>query len=238
MERATNDRFVWTDDDFDRGADWLDRLVAAGERRGPATVVPAFVGGGWWRPVEPVALISATATVHFGVGTWGGNAWGGGVTFSREDLDVPALVADLRRSLSDDGVLSRHLGHTHPVRSMRATVRVPGEFHAVKERMVRLARIPHVYEGFGTRFLVSLVVAALALLFPLRAAAVATAVAAATYAVLGFRRWTFLLAYPAVLLMPVVFGSGIVLREFEWAGRRYRLDDAGEVEVLGRVGEG
>lgn len=40
MERAENDRFVWTDDDFDRTSDWLDRLVAAGERHGPATVIP------------------------------------------------------------------------------------------------------------------------------------------------------------------------------------------------------
>ncbi|MDY6817608.1 MAG: glycosyltransferase, partial [Halobacteriales archaeon] len=37
MEQATNDRFVWTDADFDREDDWLDRLVAAGEQHGPAT---------------------------------------------------------------------------------------------------------------------------------------------------------------------------------------------------------
>lgn len=31
MERATNDRFVWSDADYERDDDWLDCLVEAGE---------------------------------------------------------------------------------------------------------------------------------------------------------------------------------------------------------------
>lgn len=234
MDRASNDRFVWTDDDFDRGEDWLDRLVAAGDAHGPATVVPFFVGEGWGRFVEPLLLVSGTATIYTGVGTWGGKAWGGGVTFTRGDVDVAALTSDLRRSLSDDGVLSAHLGYTHPVRSMRAMVHTPGDLRSLRERLVRLARIPHVHEGFERRFLVSLLVAGVAALAPVHAAVAATALTGGAYALFGFRRWSFLLAYPMLFLMPVVFGAGMFVTEFEWAGRRYRLDDAGDVAVLTR----
>ena len=44
IERAGNDRFVWTDADFRRDDDWLDRLVAEGEKHGPATAIPYFYG--------------------------------------------------------------------------------------------------------------------------------------------------------------------------------------------------
>lgn len=232
MERAANDRFVWTDDDFDREPDWLDRLVAAGERHGPATVVPAFVGGGWWRLVEPTSTVMATLTMYLDVGAWAGNAWGGGVTFTRDDVDVDGLVRELRTSLSDDGVLSDYLGHVRAIRSMRTDVPVSGDFHSVNERMTRFARITHVHEGIVGEFVVSLLVVGLALLFPLSVAAVVTVVSAAIYAVVGLRRWTFLLAYPALFVLPLIFAAGIFRTEFEWAGRRYRLNDANDIEVI------
>jgi hypothetical protein len=61
-----------------------------------------------------------------------------------DDLERDALVADLRTSLRDDGVLATHLGHVHPVRELRAVVHVPGDFRAVTRRLIRLARISHV----------------------------------------------------------------------------------------------
>lgn len=233
MERARNDRFVWTDDDFDHERDWLDRLVAAGRERGAASVVPYFVGPGWWRPVEPILLTFLTLPMYLEVGAWGDWAWGGGVTFAREEIDVDALVADLRRSLSDDGVLTEHLRPVHSVRSMRAAVRVPGDFRTVVHRAVRLARIPHLYEGFVGMVALSLVFVALSLAFPLPAVLVSTAVAGGVYALLGVRRWTFLLAYLALFVMVPVTASGVFVSEFEWGGRRYRMRDVDDVEVLG-----
>lgn len=231
-EQAENDRFVWTDDDFDRSSDWLDRLVAAGERHGPATVVPDFVGGGWWRLVEPISTVMATLSMYLRRGPWARNAWGGGVTFTRDELDVDELVSDLRNCVSDDGVLSEHLGDVYAIRSMVSEVPVPGDFPSVKERMVRFARITHVHEGLGTELAVSVLLVGLALSFPLYAIPLATAASALVYTVVGKRRWTFLLAYPAVLLLPLLFLTGIVREEFEWAGRRYRLRDVNDIEVL------
>lgn len=232
MERATHDRFVWTDDDFTRPSDWLDRLVAAEERHGPATVIPDFVGSGWWWLVEPTSTVMSTFSMYLATGPWAGNAWGGGVIFSRDDVDVDELVTDLRNCLSDDGVLSDHLGTVHPIGSMIAEVPVPGDLVSVKERMTRFARITHVHEGLGGPLVASLTLVSLALLFPLYSIPLVTAASAVTYAVLGKRRWTFVMAYPSLLVLPLLFIAGITRKEFEWAGRRYRMNSANDIEVI------
>lgn len=232
MERAEHDRFVWTDDDFNHSSDWLDRLIDAGERHRSATVIPDFIGGGWWRLIEPTSTVMSTLSMYLAKGPWAGNAWGGGVTFTREELDVGELVTDLRQCLSDDGVLSDHLGEVYAIRSMRSEVPVPGDFTSVKDRMIRFARLTHVHEGLGTELAVSLLVVGLALLFPLYAIPLITLASGLTYVVVGKKRWTFLLAYPALLILPLIFISGIVRKEFEWAGRRYRLHDENDTEVV------
>ncbi len=232
MERAEHDRFVWTDDDFTRSSDWLDRLIDAGTRHGPASVIPNFVGGGWWRLVEPTSTVISTLSMYLGRGPWAGNAWGGGVTFTRDELDVDELVTDLRECLSDDGVLSDHLGDVHAIRSMISEVPVPGDFTSVKDRMTRFTRLTHVHEGLGTELVVSSVVVGLALLVPLYAIPLVTAVSGLTYAVLDKKRWTFVWAYPSLLLLPLLFLAGITHKEFEWAGRRYRLNDVNDIEVI------
>lgn len=232
MERAKHDRFVWTDDDFTHPSDWLDRLVDAGERHGPATVIPDFVGGGWWRLMEPTSTVMSTLSMYLGRGPWAGNAWGGGVTFTRDDLDVDELVTNLRKCLSDDGVLSDHLRSVYPVRSMMAEVPVPGDFTSVKQRMIRFPRITHVHEGLGRELVVSLIVVGLAISFPLYAIPLVTLASGLTYAILGKKRWTFLLAYPALLILPLLFIAGITRKEFEWAGRRYRLNGVNDIEVV------
>jgi hypothetical protein len=232
MERAEHDRFVWTDDDFARSAAWLDRLVDAEVEHGPSTVIPNFVGGGWWRLVEPTSTVMSTLSMYLGRGPWAGNAWGGGVIFTRDDLSVDELVEDLRECLSDDGVLSEHLGPVHPIRRMIADVPVSGEFTSVAQRMIRFTRITHVHEGLGGPLVASLLFVGLTLLFPLYSIPLITAASGVTYAVVGKTRWTFVLAYPALLLLPLLFVAGITRSEFEWAGRRYRMNGANDIEVI------
>lgn len=234
MEWAENERFVWTDADFERESDWLDRLVAAGEEHGPATSLCVFVGDAWFRPFEVWGAIFFSLAMYFGVGEWGGHAWGGGVTFTREELDhgVGELASELRQVLSDDGLLSDHLGPVYPVRSMVAIVEAPGDLRSVIERCVRLSRIVHVWEGGFTNFAIGLVLVTVAVLFPVGSALLYTALGAVAYRVLGVRRMTFLIIYPAVGIVPLVALSGIVCKEFEWTGRRYRLNDKFDVEVI------
>jgi hypothetical protein len=115
---------------------------------------------------------------------------------------------------------------------MMAEVPVPGDFTSVKQRMIRFSRITHVHEGLGSELVVSSILVGLALSFPLYAIPLVTLASGLTYAILGKKRWTFLLAYPALLILPLLFIAGITCKEFEWAGRRYRLNDVNDIEVV------
>lgn len=232
MERASNDRFVWTDDDFDRDDDWLDRLVAEGQQHGPATVHPIFVGSRWWKLLEPWIILFSGFSFYSGLGLWGGNAWGGGVTFTRDDLDVEKLISELQHSLSDDGLLSRHLGDVYPIRSMQAVVEVPGDFHSCRNRLVRFMRLTHVHEGLTDAFIAMLCLVVGAVLFPIPVGIAVTLLMAAVYCCLGVRRWSFLLAYPGIFLAPFTAIPGYLVFPFEWGGRQYRIHDVHEIEIV------
>ncbi|ESS06079.1 MAG: glycosyltransferase [uncultured archaeon A07HB70] len=233
MEAARHDRLVWTDDDFERGPDWLDELVAAGVCHGPASAVPFFTGSGWWRLVEPWygALFALLVTLQ--VGPVADTAWGGGVTFTREELttDVESLAAELRTVLSDDYLLTQRLPSVHPVRSMVTPVEVAGDAGAVVSRIVRFGRIVGVNEGWRGS-LVNLVVAAVGLAYPFVVAPLLTAVFVPVYLCVGERRVNALFAYPGLLLLPVTVLGARLVTEFEWAGRRYRFPESGVVEVV------
>jgi len=233
MAAARHDRFVWTDDDFARGPDWLDELVAAGERHGPASAVPFFTGGGWWRLVEPWYGALFALLVAFGVGPFADTAWGGGVTFTREELttDVETFAAELRTVLSDDYLLTQRLPSVHPVRSMVTPVEVAGDRGAVASRVVRFGRILGVNEGWSGA-VVNPVAAVVALAYPFVVAPLLTAAFVPVYAWLGRRRVNALFAYPGLLALPVAVLVARLVPEFEWAGRRYRFGEDGAVEVV------
>jgi hypothetical protein len=73
----------------------------------------------------------------------------------------------------------------------------------------------------------------LGLLYPLVVGPLATAAVLGAALRLGLRLSSALWAYPGLLVLPVVTLAGMLVREFDWAGRRYRYDAADEVEVLG-----
>lgn len=229
---ANHDRFVWTDDDFGRGDDWLESLVEAGEANGPSTMIPFFQGTGWWRIYEPWVLLTATFSFYTGFGPWSGNAWGGGVTFTREDVEINELVDDLRRSLSDDAVLSQQLGSVHPARFMKAHIDVSGGLRSVKERIIRYIRLTHVHEGATSTLLIFTLLSVAGIYFPVATGVSVTLAMAAVYFVLGFRRWTFLLAFPTLFLGPATISAALYVDEFVWVGRRYRLNGPLDVEVV------
>ena len=240
MERAMNDRFVWTDADFERDEDWLDSLVTAGEAHGPATAVPFWYGNGAWSLVEPWTVLFSTLLIYFGVGSTGNIGWGGGLTFTREELNVTVdeLVAELRQVLSHDGLLSQHIDDFHAVKSMVTPVEVSGDPDSTIARLVRFNRLTHVHEGMIGDLVVALLMTAAAVAFPLVVAPAVTVLTAAAYAVLGLRRPTFLLSFFGLFFVPVSILSGMFVSEFQWAGRRYRLNGAYDVDVIESVDDG
>lgn len=232
MEAAECERIVWTDDDFDHPEDWLQSLKRAGERHGPVSEVPVFVGNGpWWLPFEPMYVVFGTSVV-----TSAKKYWAGGCTFTRSELHdgVDALVADLRRTVSDDGTLGEHLDDCTPLVDRTREIEVDGTPRAVYQRFVRFVKISYFHDPPGTLFLTLAVtlLAGVAALWPFVLAPAATAFAYWYYRRVGLDRSTWVLAFPSLLLIPLQFVVGLLAPTFEWGGRRYRWRGKFDVEVL------
>ncbi|NIC00468.1 glycosyltransferase [Halobacterium sp. R2-5] len=228
MEAAEHDRIAWTDDDFHHPPDWLATLHADYERHGPVSELPVFVGRDpLARLLEPLYAVGGTLGVYLG-----DQAWAGAVLFERGDLDEATFLADLRRTVSDDGVLSEHVDVT-PLRRTRR-VEVGGTIRRTLERHVRFTKIVHRHDPGGHVWgaLVTLATFVACLLVPLYAAVGLTALVAGVYAAFGIRRWTVVIAYPAALAA-IPFGVyAHVRRTFVWGGRRYRWRGKYDVEVV------
>lgn len=228
MAAAEHDRLVWTDDDFHHPEDWLGTLRADYEVHGPTTELPQFVG------TDPLSYLAEPLYALAGTGgVYAADlAWGGALVFDRSDIDEAAFLADLRRSVSDDGLLSEYCSF-HAVKRVR-TVRIGGSIRASLERHVRFIQIAWYHgrrellvgTGIGT------LVAVGCLLAPLPGLIGTTLFCAAVYLAFGIRRWTVLLAYPAALAQAPLFGYALARRSFVWGGRRYRWRSLFDVEVV------
>lgn len=229
MEAARHDRIVWTDDDFHHPPDWLDRLHGDYEEHGPASELPFFVGKDPLAILlEPVYALAGTAGTYLG-----DVAWGGAVIFERDDLpDEGSFVRDLRRTVSDDGLLTDRVDIT-PVKRTRR-VGIGGSVRETIERHVRFTKIVRYHDPSGTvaNAVGASLVAAGGLVFPVPAFVGLAILMLGLYAVFDLRRWTFLLAYPALLLSVPLMAYGLLRRTFVWGGRRYRWRDKFTVEVV------
>lgn len=229
MERAEDRIVVWTDDDVSRDPGWRDRLVDHARSDGVATEVPVYVGGGLWQLLEPaMALFGSYGLVQ------GGHVWGGGVAFDREQIDETALVADLRRTLADDSLLSTYVDDPWVDRDHPRPVRVGGSPRAVYHRLARFATAAAYFEPRSTVGLVvvTTLLAVCCLLVPLVGLVATTAVGVACYRALGLSRGSVALTFPSLLVFPVALLVGYLAPTMEWGGRRYVWRSRFDVTVL------
>ncbi|CCQ34544.1 glycosyl transferase protein [Halorhabdus tiamatea SARL4B] len=228
MDRASHDRIVWTDDDFDHPPDWLDTLSADYDRHGPVSEVPFFRGE------DPLSVFLEPTNVFGGtLTTWLGDIpWGGSVIFERDDLDIEAFRADLRRTVSDDGTLGEHLEMT-TLKRVRE-VSAGGTVRESLERFVRFIKIVRFHGPAITAFnaLALLAITTALVSFPLLTTVGVTLSYGLVYAAFGIRRWTFLLAVPATVVNLPLFAYALVRRTFVWGGRRYRWRSMFDVEIV------
>lgn len=226
MAAAEADRLVWTDDDFHHPPGWLDELSADYDRQGPTTERPFFVGRDALSTLcEPLYALGAT----LGLGL-ARAPWAGAVVFERSDIDEAAFGRDLRRTVSDDGLLARYLDVT-AVDRVR-TVPVGGRVGDSLERHVRFMQIVWYFAPNGWAMLpLSALVCLVCLLAPIPAAVGSTLVVAGIYAFFGVRRSTALLAYPALLAQFPLVCYSLARRGFVWGGRRYRWRSRFSVRV-------
>lgn len=228
MAEATGDRLVWTDDDFFHPPGWLDTLQADYERMGPVSEVPFFKGE------DPLALVLEPMYALWGtLGVYLGNkAWGGAVVFEPGDLDIDreTFRTRLQQTVSDDGLLSEYLDVT-TIRRTR-TVPVGGTFRRTLERHVRFTQIVRHFEPrAGLLALLYTVLGVICILAPVVGFVVSTLLVALTYAWFDVRRWTVVLAYPAMVAQIPLIGYGLLRGTFRWSGRRYRWRDTFDVEI-------
>ena len=228
MEAARHDRLAWTDDDFHHPPDWLATLSADYEQRGPVSEVPYFVGQ------DPLSVLLEPLYASAGsLGLYLGNQiWGGAVMFERGDIDETVFLNELRRTVSDDGLLMEYLQVTTIGRTR--IVPIGGTITEAVERPVRWAQILrwHFPGTVAGMCLVSLLILAGAVLFPLYAAVGLTVVHLAVNEALGVRRWTAMLAYPAVFVFVPLILYALTRRTFVWSGRRYRWRGKFDVTVV------
>lgn len=228
MDAANHDRLVWTDDDFHHPPDWLATMNSDYAEYGPVSEVPYFVGR------DPLSVVLEPLYASAGsLGLYLGNQiWGGAVMFERDDIDEAAFLKELRRTVSDDGLLMEYLEVTTVGRTR--IVPIGGSLHEAVERPVRWTKILrwHFPGTVAGTCLVSLLVLAVAILVPLYMAVFLTAAHVAVNEILGVRRWTAVLAYPALFVfVPLVFYA-LVRRTFVWGGRRYRWVEKFDVRVV------
>ncbi|WP_336365214.1 glycosyltransferase [Halalkalicoccus salilacus] len=228
METARHDRIVWTDDDFHHPPDWLATLSTDYEQYGPVSEVPYFVGRDPLSVVlEPLYASAGSLRIYHD-----NRIWGGTVIFERDDIDEAAFLDDLQRTVSDDGLLMEYLQVTSVGRTR--IVPIGGTIRETVERQVRWTQILrwHVPGAVARTVLVLLFVLVGAILAPLLTAVLLTVLHLAVNEVLGVRRWTAVLAYPAVFVFVPLVVYALARRTFVWGGRRYRWRGKFDVTVL------
>ena len=227
IETATHDRLVLTDDDFTRPASWLERLCADYERDGPSSELPVFVGSDpLSRLLEPLYACGSLALYR------GDVPWGGALVFDRDDVNEARICRELRRTVSDDGLLSEHLDVTQHRRTREVVV--GGRLRASLERHVRFMQIMRWFAPRGLAVLTAGfgLLAATCLLAPTLGAAVVAVLTAGVYASLGTRRPAVLWSPVSVLLFVPLLVYALSRETFVWSGRRYRWRGKFDTVVL------
>ncbi|WP_049971096.1 glycosyltransferase [Haladaptatus cibarius] len=228
MKAARHDRLVWTDDDYHHPPDWLATFNADYENHGPVSEVPYFVGQDPLSVLlEPLYASAGSLPLYLG-----NQIWGGAVVFERGDIDEAAFLGELRRTVSDDGLLMEYLQVTTVGRTR--IVPIGGTVRESVERPVRWTQILrwHFPGSVAGTWLVSLLVLVGAILAPLPALVILTVLHFAVNEVLGVRRWTAVLAYPALFVFVPLVLYGLASRTFVWGDRRYRWRGKFDVTVV------
>lgn len=227
MDAAEHDRIVWTDDDFHHSTEWLETLRTDYERHGPTSELPVFVGRDPLAVgLEPMYAISATLGVYLT-----DIPWAGSLVFERDDVDETAFLDDLRRTVSDDGLLMEYTDVTTVNRTRY--VGIGGSVRETLENNVRFTQIVrhHAPASIVAQAIAGTLITAGCVLFPLPALVLSTLAMGGVYALFGIRRWTFLLTYPVLLAAIPLLVYGLVRRTFVWGGRRYRWHSKFDVTV-------
>jgi hypothetical protein len=222
LEHATHDRFVCTDADFKHGDEWLDtvrkRLTKIPSGHVLSTAPVLVSKGPLGKILEPSSVVGVATSVRINAGVWGGT-----MAFRRGDINLNRFITDLQQTVGDDALLAERADGIEVAQSLVRNLPVDGTFHGTLERRVRWTRMGLYLDQAGIMFRMvgSLSVILGSIFAPVFTIPLVTGIAAAAYAALGVRRWTFLLAIPGHVLALALLCYGLLRVEFRWGGRRY-----------------
>jgi hypothetical protein len=156
------------------------------------------------------------------------------MAFHRDAVDLDEFVADLRRTVSDDALLTDRVAGVDSDPSLISPMYVSGTVSETLSRQVRWTTTAQYLDPGGLAVGAMLPVGVLVgtLFAPLVTVPLVTAVAALAYAYCGIARWTFLFTVPAYVLSIPLVVYGVLADEFVWTGRRYRWTSLYDVEVV------
>ena len=235
LDRATGAVIVCTDADFEHGPEWLSTVLAHLVDAPPGHVVstaPVLVSEGpLMKPLEGPGAVGAAMTTLLDT-----TVWGGAMAFRRDAVDVDDYAADLRRTVSDDALLTQRADGVHSVPGLISEMPVSGTLSDTLSRQARWTLTARYVDPGGLVGGAAIPLAVLlgTLFAPLVTVPLVTGVTAAAYAYCGVRRWTFLFAVPAYLAGLPLLAYGLLKSEFVWSGRRYRWTGLYDVTVLNR----
>lgn len=240
IERADGELLVWTDDDFDHGG-WVDGVERAVDDHvtadSPAvSTIPVFLADGWFgRLAEGPSAVGAAIGLALETTVWGGT-----VAFRRDAVDVEALAADLRRTVTDDALLTRRLPDYTCDPRLVPHVHTEGTLQDALSRNARWVRTARFLDPGGLAFgaAINLAVTVGAILAPLLVVPLVTLLAASQYVRFGVRRASFLWTVPGYVVGLALLVHGLLQTEFDWGSRRYRWRSLYDVDVLDRDGPG
>ncbi|MEZ3117460.1 hypothetical protein RYH80_16215 [Halobaculum sp. MBLA0147] len=186
------------------------------------------------RLLEGPGAIGALLTV-----TLNTTAWGGTMAFAHDALALDEYVADLRRTVSDDALLTDRVANVESVPELICPMPVSETVDETLARQVRWTLTARYLDPGGLVFGVALSLAVVlgSLFAPLVVVPFITAVAGVAFAYCGLRRPSFLLAVPAYWLSLPLVVYGLSRSTFEWNGRRYRWRSLYDATVLDRSRE-
>lgn len=231
MKKAENNRVVWTDADFHHPENWIDQMHENCNKYGAVSELPFFIGK------NPLSIISEPiyALVMF-VTYLNNQVWGGSVMFDRDRFDEEKFLEELKSTVGDDVLLSEHLDSKTVRRTQR--VEIGKTFRESLERITRFVKHVRYHEPLQTAILslVSIIIAIGCLKYPLYSIALSTLSFLAVYRFLGENRYSFILGYISLILLPLFLLYGFSRRTFVWQGRRYKYNSKLDVEILEDTG--
>lgn len=230
LESASKEHVVCTDADFSHPAGWLNDVKNSLEENIFVTTLNFFKS-----EKLPGKLLEPGYLTGIFIGTYSGlGAWGGLMAFNTDEAPMNQIIDQLRRTISDDILISQFFPDKTVNPSNFGIVEIEGGLKNVIEMSKRFGRSMFLVDPKLLCIPVLSVLAYILLLLhsPVSGVLLPILIASLLYTRFGLKRLTFLLAPASLIIISLLVFYGSFSKKIEWNGRTYLWKDRFQVEVL------